>query len=165
VYNKWLDMYKSKLKTLDEAAAMIKDGEDVYCALGGGQPFGMFEAIGQRIRRGELAEVSLFAGNVIIPTALTDPDIKDRVHFDTPFVGPYTRQGNKEGFYTYSPIKLSDMDSISRSTARAEPAGTRHLSAAIKMSEFRCRISCFKTPWAVATSSDLRLLLHTNSPR
>jgi 4-hydroxybutyrate CoA-transferase len=113
VYNKWLDMYKSKLKTLDEAAAMIKDGEDVYCALGGGQPFGMFEAIGQRIRRGELAEVSLFAGNVIIPTALTDPDIKERVHFDTPFVGPYTRQGNKEGFYTYSPIKLSDMDSIS----------------------------------------------------
>ena len=55
MYSKWLDQYKSKLKTLDEAAAMIKDGEEVYCALGGGQPFGMFEAIGQRIKRGELA--------------------------------------------------------------------------------------------------------------
>jgi len=113
MYNKWLDMYKSKLKTLDEAAAMIKDEEEVYCALGGGQPFGMFEAIGQRIRRGDLGKVSLFAGNVVIQTALTEPDIQDRVNFDTPFVGPFTRKGNREGFYTYSPIKLSDMDSIS----------------------------------------------------
>lgn len=113
MYQKWLDMYKSKLATLDGAAVMIKDGEEVYCALGGGQPFGMFEAIGQRIKRGDLARVSLFAGNVVIPTALTEPDIQDRVNFDTPFVGPYTRKGNREGFYTYSPIKLSDMDTVS----------------------------------------------------
>lgn len=113
MYSKWLDQYKSKLKTLDEAAAMIKDGEEVYCALGGGQPFGMFEAIGQRIKRGELARVALFAGNVIVQTALTAPEIQDRVNFDTPFVGPYTREGTKAGFYTYSPIKLSDMDTVS----------------------------------------------------
>ncbi len=110
---KWEEMYASKLRTLDEAAAMIEDGEEVCCALGGGQPFGMFEAIGQRIKQGKLATVSLFAGNAIVPTALTDPEIKDKVCFDTPFVGPYTRQATSEGFYTYSPIKLSDMDTIS----------------------------------------------------
>ncbi len=113
MYSKWLDLYKSKLKTLDEAAARIKEGEEVYCALGGGQPVGMFEAIGQRIKRGELARVALFAGNVVVQTALTDPEIQDRVNFDTPFVGPYTREGTKAGFYTYSPIKLSDMDTVS----------------------------------------------------
>jgi 4-hydroxybutyrate CoA-transferase len=113
VYSKWLDLYKTKQKTLDEAAAMIKDGEEVYCALGGGQPFGMFEAIGRRIKRGELDRVALFAGNVVVQTALTAPQIQDRVNFDTPFVGPYTREGTRAGFYTYSPIKLSDMDTIS----------------------------------------------------
>jgi len=113
VYSKWLDLYKTKQKTLDEAAAMIKDGEEVYCALGGGQPFGMFEAIGRRIKRGELDRVALFAGNVVVQTALTAPEIQDRVNFDTPFVGPYTREGTRAGFYTYSPIKLSDMDTIS----------------------------------------------------
>ena len=113
MYSKWLDLYKTKQKTLDEAAAMIKDGEEVYCALGGGQPFGMFEAIGRRIKRGELDRVALFAGNVVVQTALTAPEIQDRVNFDTPFVGPYTREGTRAGFYTYSPIKLSDMDTIS----------------------------------------------------
>ncbi len=113
MYSKWLDLYKTKQKTLDEAAAMIKDGEEVYCALGGGQPFGMFEAIGRRIKRGELDRVALFAGNVVVQTALTAPQIQDRVNFDTPFVGPYTREGTRAGFYTYSPIKLSDMDTIS----------------------------------------------------
>jgi len=111
--SKWLDLYKSKLRTADEAAAMIRDGEQVCCALGGGQPLGMFNAIGRRIKEGKLASTSVFAGNLTVETELTDHEIKEKVKFDTPFVGPYTRQQTKEGFFTYSPIKLSDMDSIS----------------------------------------------------
>ena len=168
MYQTWLDMYKSKLATLDEAAAMIKDGEDVYCALGGGQPFGMFEAIGQRIKRGDLARVSLFAGNVVIPTALTEPDIQDRVNFDTPFVGPYTRKGNREGFYTYSPIKLSDMDTVSARGLRKGDVYTLRVSPMDKHGFFSTGINV-DYGWGMAKANPERRLLilevNENMPR
>ncbi len=113
MYAKWQDMYQSCLMTMDAAAAEIRDGEHIYCALGGGQPFGMFDAIGRRVKAGHLVRPFIFAGNVIVSTALTDPENADQLDFDTPFVGPYTRSQTKAGLFTYSPIKLSDMDSIS----------------------------------------------------
>ncbi|NLB18345.1 MAG: acetyl-CoA hydrolase [Syntrophomonadaceae bacterium] len=117
--NKHKEMYKSKLCTMDEAAAMIRDGEQICCALGGGQPFGMFEAIGNRVKAGKLIKPSIFAGNVVVTTSLNDPDNVDKIDFDTPFVGPYTRAQTKAGYFTYSPIKLSDMDAISAQKLRS----------------------------------------------
>ncbi|NLB17358.1 MAG: hypothetical protein GX825_01150, partial [Syntrophomonadaceae bacterium] len=42
---KWLELYKSKLKTAEEAVAMIRDNEVISSSFGIGHPLGLFQAL------------------------------------------------------------------------------------------------------------------------
>ncbi len=63
-------------------------------------------------------------------------------------------------FFNVSPIRL---ENVSRSTANALPAGTRHSSAVLIIKELQMRISSFSTPTALFNASDRSELEQTSS--
>ena len=64
MYKKWQEMYKSKLVTAEEAAAMIRDGEVISSAFGNGQPVALFDAIRKRVMEGKLHKPTILAASM-----------------------------------------------------------------------------------------------------
>ena len=77
MHQKWQDMYKSKLKTADEAVAMIRDNEVISSGFAVGHPVGIFQALTKRVREGKLHNPTVLAACMVanIPFG---PSIKDR---------------------------------------------------------------------------------------
>lgn len=116
--NKWKEMYKSKLRTPDEAVAEIRDGEGVGFSLANGQPVAFANALGKRILAGKLNNILVFAGLGLGPTLLNNPEIADKMEFDCPYLGPVERFFVDKGLYTYTPVRLGDADLIARRNLR-----------------------------------------------
>jgi 4-hydroxybutyrate CoA-transferase len=112
MYKKWREMYKSKLVTADEAAAMIRDGEVISSAFGNGQPIGLYEALRKRVMAGKLYKPTILAASMVQDLPLMDPEIEDRIEFDSFFVKS-ERSRIKEGYFTHTPNKFSDLEKIS----------------------------------------------------
>lgn len=112
MYQKWQEMYKSKLTTADEAVAMIRDEEIISSAFGNGQPIGLFEAMRERVMAGKLYKPTILAASMVDGLPLMDPEIKDKIEFDSFFIKD-ERSRIKEGYYTYTPNKFSDLEKIS----------------------------------------------------
>ena len=116
--NRWKEMYKTKLRTPDEAVAEIRDGEGVGFSLANGQPVAFANALGKRILAGELNNLLVFAGLGLSPTLLNHPEVANKVEFDVPYLGPVERFFVDKGLYTYTPVKLGDADLIARRNLR-----------------------------------------------
>jgi 4-hydroxybutyrate CoA-transferase len=113
MHQKWQDMYKSKLKTADEAVAMIRDNEVISSGFAVGHPVGIFQALTKRVREGKLHNPTVLAACIIGEShPFLDPSIKDLMEFDSFFVG-LERQRVNTGCFTYSPVKFGDLDTIS----------------------------------------------------
>ncbi|MGI6550825.1 MAG: acetyl-CoA hydrolase/transferase family protein [Syntrophomonadales bacterium] len=112
MYQKWHEMYKSKLTTADEAAAMIRDEEVISSAFGNGQPIGLYEALRKRVMAGKLYRPTILAASMVQGLPLMDPEIADKIDFDSFFIKD-ERSFIKEGYYTHTPNKFSDLEKIS----------------------------------------------------
>ncbi|MGI6549254.1 MAG: acetyl-CoA hydrolase/transferase family protein [Syntrophomonadales bacterium] len=110
--NRWQQMYQAKLRTPDDATAMIRDGEVISTALSNGQPVGLYEAIVKRVKERKLHKPTILAASLAAGMSLMDPEIKDKIEYDSLFVWE-ERERIKEGYFTYSPVKLGDLQRIS----------------------------------------------------
>ena len=86
MYQKWREMYKSKLVSADEAAAMIRDGEVISSAFGNGQPIGLWEALSKRVLEGKLHRPTIVAASMVDDMPLMAPELRDKIEFDSFFV-------------------------------------------------------------------------------
>lgn len=112
MYKKWREMYKSKLVTADEAAAMIRDGEVISSAFGNGQPIGLWEALSKRVLEGKLHRPTIVAASMVDDMPLMAPELRDKIEFDSFFVKS-ERARIKEGYFTHTPNRFSDLEKIS----------------------------------------------------
>jgi len=134
-------MYKSKLKTAEEAVAQIRDGEGVGFSLANGQPVAFANALGKRVMAGELKNLNIFAGLGLSPTLLNSPEVANNVTFDCPYLGPVERFFVQKGLYTYTPVKLGDADMIARRHLRPGQVMAMTVSPMDQHGFFSCGIN------------------------
>lgn len=157
MHQKWQDMYKSKLKTADEAVAMFRDNEVISSGFAVGHPVGIFQALVKRVKEGKLHNPTVLAACMIGENhPLLDPAIKGLIEFDSFFVG-LEREWLKEGYFTYSPVKFGDLDTISARGLRPVQVSVLRVSPMDRHGFFSTGISV-DFAWGIAKSNPNRRL-------
>ncbi len=157
MYNKWQQMYQAKLTTADEAVAMIRDGEVISSAFGNGQPVRLYEALVKRILEGKLFKPTVLAATLVGGMSLMNPEVKDKIEFDSFFVGD-ERERIKEGYFTYSPVKFGDLQNISVQGLRPVQVSVMRVSPMDRHGFFSTGVNV-DFGWDMAKSNPHRRLL------
>jgi acyl-CoA hydrolase len=100
----WLDDYKRKRTTADEAVARIESGNRVYYGGNAAIPSGLVRALARR--RDELHDVQLNHVLLLGDDPLSAPGMEGHFRHNSLFVGPADRAAVNEGRADYVPIFL-----------------------------------------------------------
>jgi itaconate CoA-transferase len=99
------EVYKSKLRSVEEAVASIPDGSHIIQPLGPGEPPGLLAGIAEAARKGRFTSLTMRALLPFVATKATvlQPDLKDVIHWESLFVGGADREAVKEGRAVFTP--------------------------------------------------------------
>jgi len=100
----WLDDYKSKLRSADEAVKLIRSGDSVYYGGNAAIPQGLVRALARR--RDELRDVRLSHVLLIGQDPLSTPEMAGHFRHNSLFVGPADREAVNDGRADYTPVFL-----------------------------------------------------------
>ncbi len=106
----WIDQYTQRLKTADEAVAVIRSGDRVYLHEGCGTPLPIIEALLRRAP--ELRNVELVHMLTFGPADYTRPEYEGHFRHNGLFLGGNVRQAVDEGRADYTPIFLSEIEGL-----------------------------------------------------
>src|SRR5574341_2195383 len=101
---KWMEDYKSKLVTAEQAVALIKSGDKIYTSGNAAAPYVLVNALAQR--KNELKDVGVFNLLLLGEDPLSKPEMCGHFRRKSLFVGPADREAVNEGRADYYPIFL-----------------------------------------------------------
>ncbi len=106
----WMDYYRSKLATADDALRAVKSGDRVYIHQGCGEPEDLVRAL---VRRGhELRDVEIIHLATMGSADYTRPEFEGCFRHSAFFVGGNVRQAVQEGRGDYIPIFLHEIEGL-----------------------------------------------------
>jgi len=106
----WMDYYRSKLATADDALRAVKSGDRVYIHQGCGEPEDLVRAL---VRRGhELRDVEIIHLATMGSADYTRPEFEGCFRHNAFFVGGNVRQAVQEGRGDYIPIFLHEIEGL-----------------------------------------------------
>lgn len=100
------ELYQQKLRSAEDCAKLVQDGDGITAPLGNGQPEAFMNAIAKRVRANELKDIYYTAGIDAKWLDILSPDIQDRMTLNSSFVGIAVRHGVHNGTYTYMSNRL-----------------------------------------------------------
>jgi acyl-CoA hydrolase len=100
----WLDDYRRKLRTADEAVRLIKSGDRVYYGGNAAIPQGLVHALAARHQ--ELHDVQLVHVLLLGDDPLSRPEMEGHFRHNSLFVGPADREAVNDGRADYVPVFL-----------------------------------------------------------
>jgi len=106
----WLDDYKSKLSSLEEAVSVVKSKDRVYISGNAATPFKLVEALANR--RDELHEVEITHVLLLGEDPLSRPGMEGHFRHNSLFVGPADREAVNEGRADYIPVFLHEIPDL-----------------------------------------------------
>jgi 4-hydroxybutyrate CoA-transferase len=106
-YQSWKDEYKSKLRSAEDLAAMIKSGDVILEPGGINIPHDFHVALSKRAH--ELNDVTICLGLALKLYDFMQPQFKHNIHIETPFVGPVERMLIEWGTASYVPQHLNQL--------------------------------------------------------
>jgi 4-hydroxybutyrate CoA-transferase len=109
---KWMDEYKSKLRTAAEAILMIKCGDRVYYGGNAAIPRELVRALAER--REDLRDVQLNHVLLLGQDPLSAENMKGHFRHNSLFVGPADRDAVNDGRADYMPIFLHQIPRLFR---------------------------------------------------
>lgn len=103
--DRWREAYKSKLKSPEEAVALIPDGASIVQPIIAGEPPAILGAIADAARAGKFTNLTMRA---LLPFSATkatvlQPDLKDVIRWESLFLGGADREAVKEGRAGFTP--------------------------------------------------------------
>ncbi len=108
----WLDDYKSKLVSSDEAVRRIQSGDHVYYGGNAAMPQELTRALARR--RDELSEVRLSHVLLVGTDPLCAPEMAEHFRHNSLFVGSADREAVNDGRADYTPIFLHQIPRLFR---------------------------------------------------
>jgi acyl-CoA hydrolase len=100
----WVDDYKRKLTSVEEAVAVVKSGDRVYLSGNAATPYNLMRALAAR--KDELQDVELVHVLLLGEDPLARPEMEGHFRHNSLFVGPADRKAINEGRADYVPIFL-----------------------------------------------------------
>lgn len=103
--DRWREVYKSKLKSPEEAVSLIPDGASIIQPIAAGEPPGILEAIAAGARAGKFNSLTMrsllpFAGT---KATVLQPDVRKVIRWDSMFAGGADREAIQCGDACYTP--------------------------------------------------------------
>jgi 4-hydroxybutyrate CoA-transferase len=101
---KWMEDYKNKLASAEEAVSLIKSGDKIFTSGNAAAPYKLMEALAKR--KDELSNVEIFNLLLLENDPLSEPEMRGHFRDKSLFVGPANRDAVNEGRADYFPIFL-----------------------------------------------------------
>ncbi len=108
----WIDQYRAKCVSVDEAVAVVKSGDRVFLSGNAATPMLLMNALAKRAP--ELRGVEVNHLLLLGTDPLSKPGMADHFRHNSLFVGPADRASIAEGTSDYVPVHLSDIPSLFR---------------------------------------------------
>jgi len=122
----WVDDYKKKLVTAEEAVSAIKSGDRVYISGNAATPYVLMHALAKR--KDELEDVELVHVLLMGEDPLSKPEMEGHFRHNSLFVGPADRKAINEGRADYIPIFLHQIPGLMYSDQMPLNVAILHLS-------------------------------------
>jgi 4-hydroxybutyrate CoA-transferase len=106
----WVDDYKKKMCTAEEAASVVKNGDRVYISGNAATPYILTTALAKR--KDDLHDVELVHVLLLGEDPLSKPDMEGHFRHNSLFVGPADRKAINEGRADYVPIFLHQIPGL-----------------------------------------------------
>ncbi len=103
--DRWQELYRAKLKSPDEAVALIPDGASIVQPIIAGEPPALLAAIASAARQGRFSKLTMRALLPFVATKATvlQPDLKEVIRWESLFLGGADREAVKEGRAGFTP--------------------------------------------------------------
>jgi acyl-CoA hydrolase len=102
----WKQIYKSKLVSIEEAAAKVSSGDRIWCGACSAAPIQLMDALADRVN--ELEDVHVMSALALYPFKfLQSPNYIGRINYHTIFYGAYERTFFKAGNITINSVHFS----------------------------------------------------------
>ena len=111
----WMEEYRARLKTADEALAAVSSGDRVYIHSGCAEPETLVKAMVRRAP--ELRDVEVIHMATMGSAEYTNPEFEGHFRHNALFIGANVRRALQEGRCDYTPIFLSEIEELFRSGA------------------------------------------------
>jgi acyl-CoA hydrolase len=122
----WVDDYKKKLCTAEEAVSVVKSGDRVYISGNAATPYHLMKALAKR--KDELEGVELTHVLLLGQDPLSTPDMEGHFRHNSLFVGPADRKAINEGRADYVPIFLHQIPGLFKKGLLSLDVAVLHLS-------------------------------------
>lgn len=122
----WVDDYKKKRVTAEEAVSVIKGGDRIYISGNAATPYVLMNALASR--KDELEDVGLSHVLLLGEDPLSRPEMEGHFRHNSLFVGPADRKAINEGRADYIPIFLHQIPNLIYSEQMALDVAMLHLS-------------------------------------
>jgi acyl-CoA hydrolase len=122
----WVDDYKKKLVTAEEAVSAVKSYDRVYISGNAATPFFLMNALASR--KDDLENVELVHVLLIGEDPLSMPEMEGHFRHNSLFVGPADRKAINEGRADYIPIFLHQIPNLFFSDQMPIDVALLHLS-------------------------------------
>ncbi len=108
----WMQDYRSRLKTADEAAAMIDSGNTVYLGSGCAAPHELMAALARRVP--DVTDIRIIHHLTMGETPYVGGEMEKHFRCQACFVGSNLRREVNEGRVDYIPVHLHEMPRLFR---------------------------------------------------
>ena len=122
----WIDEYKKKLVTAEEAVSVIKSQDRVYISGNAATPYKLMNALASR--KDDLQAVELVHVLLLGQDPLSAPEMEGHFRHNSLFVGPADRKAINEGRADYVPIFLHQIPNLFLSGQMPLDVAMLHLS-------------------------------------
>jgi 4-hydroxybutyrate CoA-transferase len=108
----WIELYRSKVVSVDEAVKVVKSGDRIYISGNAATPLLLMNALARR--KDELRDVEVNHVLLLGEDPLARPGMEGNFRHNSLFVGPADRQAIAEGRSDYVPVHLSEIPALFR---------------------------------------------------
>jgi acyl-CoA hydrolase len=159
----WLDEYKKRKVTAEEAVAHIKSGDRLFVSGNAATPYVLLEALAARANELQWVEVMhvLLMGN----DPLSRPEMQKHFRHNSLFVGPADRAAVNEGRADYIPIHLHEIPGLFTNGLMPLDVAVIQTAPTDEHGFMSLGLECLTTMAAIATAPVILAQVNEKMPR
>ena len=159
----WLDNYKKKLCSLEEAVSVVKSNDRVYISGNAATPFCLMDALANR--KDELKDVEITHVLLLGEDPLSKPEMEGHFRHNSLFVGPADRAAVNEGRADYIPVFLYEIPSLFYSGLLPVDVAFLHVSPPDEHGFMSFGVECLASKSAAETARVVVAQVNDRMPR
>lgn len=159
----WIDQYRSKVVTAQEAVQCVKSGDKIFISGNAATPLLLMRALAERAEELKNVEVNhlLLMGD----DPLSKPGMEHHFRHNSLFVGPGDRESIAQGVSDYVPVHLSEIPSLFRQGYIQLDVAIVHVSPPDSHGFMSLGVECGASKAAVETAKIVIAQVNEQMPR